>query len=378
MTVKLPQHQQSESSSDEDSVENSSSSGEEETDSETEPVVVSKKVETSSKPKTMANSSSLVASPRPADSKKVVTSKKRSSETDEGEAAKRVKRVSGHDNEKKNVQVAKIVETSSKPKTTSNSLSGVETDSPVVKLIQDRPTASSSYEDASSSEEEEEEETDLVPDSKKVTNQVVKPPADSSSKVEAKRVKRVSGDEDKKSTEQETKKNYFQRVWTEEDEIAVLQGIIDYKNETGSSPFDDKNALYELLKKSISFNASKLQFLEKNRSLKKKFDNNLCKWQKKGEEPTFSKPHDLNAFHLSKFVWGNDGIMANEPAVLKLVGPKREFVSIVDSMARFSDKKRLEEEWEALQLEELRFYSRKSRFIYDAVTKMAEASQQDR
>ncbi|KAF8052730.1 hypothetical protein N665_1514s0002 [Sinapis alba] len=360
MTVKLPQDRQTESSSNEDSVENSCSSEEEETDSDSEPVVVSKKVETSSKPKTIANSSSLVASPPPADSNKVVTSKKRSSETDEGEAAKRVKRVSGHDNEKKNVQVSKIIETSSKPKTTANSLSGVETDSPVVKLIQDRPTASSSYEDASSSEE------------------VVKPPADSSSKVEAKRVKRVSGDKDKKK----------------EDEIAVLQGIIDYKNETGSSPFDDKNALYELLKKSISFNASKLQFLEKIRSLKKKFDNNLCKWQKKGEEPTFSKPHDLNAFHLSKFVWGDDGIMANEPSVLKLVEPKQEFVPVVDSMVRFGvddllakngwsrlsleDKKRLEEEWEALQLEELKFYSRKSRFIHDAVTKMAEASQQDR
>ncbi|KAL0711687.1 hypothetical protein Bca4012_018665 [Brassica carinata] len=46
-------------------------------------------------------------------------------------------------------------------------------------------------------------------------------------------------------------------------------------------------------------------------------------------------------------------------------------------MLSLEDKKSFEEQWEALQLKELKFYSQKSGFIHDVVTKMAEAFQQD-
>ncbi|KAF2544355.1 hypothetical protein F2Q70_00033796 [Brassica cretica] len=36
------------------------------------------------------------------------------------------------------------------------------------------------------------------------------------------------------------------------DEIAVLQGMIDFKKDTGNSPYDDTNAYYDYIKKSIS------------------------------------------------------------------------------------------------------------------------------
>ncbi|CAN7068451.1 unnamed protein product [Brassica oleracea var. botrytis] len=36
------------------------------------------------------------------------------------------------------------------------------------------------------------------------------------------------------------------------DEIAVLQGMIDFKKDTGNSPYDDTNAYYDFIKKSIS------------------------------------------------------------------------------------------------------------------------------
>ncbi|KAJ4885347.1 DNA-binding storekeeper protein-related transcriptional regulator [Raphanus sativus] len=382
---------------------NSSSSEEEEeetdSESETEPVHDSKD---GSKPKITANSLSDSPVVKPDSSNKVeapINTANSSSEEEEEETD------SESETEQEEVEAVK-------PPPDSSSKVPV-------------PTANSS------SEEEEEEtdsesETDPVETSPKLeTTEVeadspaVKPPTDSN-KVEttkkrsietmdeggeAKRIKTDSGgdDDDKKITVfQETKKNYFQRVWTEEDEITVLQGIIDYQNETGSSAFDDRNALYELLKQSLSFTPTKTQFSEKIRSLKKKFENNRGKEKKRGEAPAFSKPHDLETFRLSKFVWGGDGIMSNaievEPPVLKLVAPaavkKQEFgVSIVEALARFGvdnlfakkgwsklsleDKKRLEVEWEALQLEELRFYSRKSRFIHDAVTKMAEASQRD-
>lgn len=305
----------------------------------------------------------------------------------------------------------------------------------LLKKLEDPPIASSSSEEeededavanSSSEEEEEEEETDSETEAEPVAKPLVKPPAyskkvETSSKpetkkkrssetdeVEAKRVKRVSGEE-------ETKKSCFQRVWTEEDEIAVLQGIIDFKNETGSSPYDDKNALYDLVKKSVSFDVTKTQFMEKIRALKKKFENNLGRGKKKGKDPSFSKAHDGKAFDLAKLVWGDNGIMAleplsavkskkvepavkkqEEPAVKKQEEPcvmNQEFVPIVDLVARFGvddlaakqswsrlsseDRERFEEQWKALQLKKFKFYSQKSGFIHEVVTKMAEASRPD-
>ncbi|CAN7136515.1 unnamed protein product [Brassica rapa subsp. narinosa] len=295
----------------------------------------------------------------------------------------------------------------------------------LLKKLEDPPVASSSSEEEededavanSSSEEEEEEETDSETEAEPVAKPLVKAPADSikvetsskpetkkkrsseTNEVEAKRVKRVSGEE--------TKKSCFQRVWTGEDEIAVLQGIIDFKNETGSSPYDDKNALYDLVKKSVSFDVTKTQFMEKIRALKKKFENNLGRGKKKGKDPSFSKAHDRKAFDLAKLVWGDNGIMALEPlsavksekfepAVKKQeehAVKKQEFVPIVDLVARFGvddlaakrgwsrlsskDKERFEEQGKELKLKEFKFYSQKSGFIHEVVTKMAEASRPD-
>ncbi|CAH8294912.1 unnamed protein product [Eruca vesicaria subsp. sativa] len=453
MTVELLRDQQTASSSDEDSVENSSSSEEEETDSESEsePSVGSKKVETSLKPNTTANSSS--SNPPLVDSNKIETSKK---SLEDASSSEEEEEETDSESETEPNADSKIVSTSSKPKATTNSLSEVETDSPVVKLrptepslseddeetdsepetepevepktttislsevetdtpvvklIQERPTESSSSEDEEETDSEPEPETEPVADSLKVpetmgvetdfpvTNPVLKPLADSSSKAEAsskkrpsetdesrgKRAKRVDGDDGIDDAEA-TKKNYFQRVWTKGDEIVLLQGLVDYKNENGS---DDKKALYELLKDSISFKVTKTQFLEKIRSLKRKFDNNLGKEKKKGEALVFSNPHDLEAFRLSKFVWGDNEIVAVaakriEPA---LVEPTQEFVSIMDSITRFGiddlvakkgwnrlsseDKKSFEEEW---HLEELKFNSGKSRIVRNVLRKMAEAS----
>ncbi|KAF8090695.1 hypothetical protein N665_0469s0030 [Sinapis alba] len=235
---------------------------------------------------------------------------------------------------------------------------------------------------------------------------------------EAKKVKSCSGEE--------TRKSYFQRVWSEEDEIAALQGLIDYKNDTGTSPYDDTNAFYLSVKKSISFDVSKTQVMKKLRGLKKKYENNLGK-EKNGEELSFSKPHDRKAFDLSKFVWGADGVVALDSAVKSNGKSKKSSKSskrvesvkqesspggkscdeevmtnkgeassvgksvLAKALARFGvddlsaqqgwsrlaleDKKRFEEQWKVLQLRELEFYSKKSGFIHEVLTKIAEAFQ---
>ncbi|KAF8095970.1 hypothetical protein N665_0320s0092 [Sinapis alba] len=112
--------------------------------------------------------------------------------------------------------------------------------------------------------------------------------------------KRAKKDEEKKIGEDSKKPAAFQRLWTEEDEITVLQGMIDFKNDTGNSPYDDTNAYYDYIKKSISFEVSKNQFMDKLRSLKKKYMGK--------EKPSFTKPHDQKSYRLCKFIWGPDGL----------------------------------------------------------------------
>ncbi|CAN7109729.1 unnamed protein product [Brassica rapa subsp. narinosa] len=119
----------------------------------------------------------------------------------------------------------------------------------------------------------------------------------------AKSVKRAS------VSDGETKANCFQRIWSEEDEIALLQGIVDYKETSGLDPFNgERKALYDLLKPHISVSVTSVQFFQKIRTLKKKF---------KKEKNKGSKPNNQKLFHLSKVIWGDEEISSAEKDELK-------------------------------------------------------------
>lgn len=90
------------------------------------------------------------------------------------------------------------------------------------------------------------------------------------------------------------------RLWSEEDEIAILQGMIDFKTDQWR-----KEGFYETIKKAISFNVGTNQFMEKIRSLKKKY---LGQVEKNGFKQSFLRVHDHRCFELSKVIWGPDGI----------------------------------------------------------------------
>ncbi|CAA7035395.1 unnamed protein product [Microthlaspi erraticum] len=128
-----------------------------------------------------------------------------------------------------------------------------------------------------------------------------RPSEGTSREAKSKRAKKAtSGDEEKKPVPA------FQRLWPEEDEITILQGMIDFKADKGKSPYQDMTAFYDFIKGSISFVAGKNRFMDKVRSLKKKYMNK--------ENPTFTKPHEQDCYKLSKHIWGSDGL-ALESAV---------------------------------------------------------------
>ncbi|XVF79316.1 hypothetical protein PTKIN_Ptkin14bG0211500 [Pterospermum kingtungense] len=134
---------------------------------------------------------------------------------------------------------------------------------------------------------------------------------------EAKRPKKKAGEEgatatpaaveEMKKTGEDSKKQLFQRLFTEDDEIAVLKGMLEYSEKKGSDPLADMNAFYDFVKKSIHTDVTKAQLMDKIRRLRKKFENNAGKG-KKGEDRTFTKDHEQKAFKLSKMIWGEDGI----------------------------------------------------------------------
>ncbi|KAA8526470.1 hypothetical protein F0562_008327 [Nyssa sinensis] len=98
----------------------------------------------------------------------------------------------------------------------------------------------------------------------------------------------------------EEKKSAINRLWSEDDEIAILKGMIDFKSKKGADPYADMGAFHDFLKKSLHVDVSKNQLTDKIRRLKKKYQNNA----EKGEDPVFSKPHEHKSFELSKMIWG--------------------------------------------------------------------------
>lgn len=61
-----------------------------------------------------------------------------------------------------------------------------------------------------------------------------------------------------------TKEKYFQRKWSYDDEIILLQGMTDFKKDQGKSPYDDMTGFIDTVKNCISFQANQNQFTTKN------------------------------------------------------------------------------------------------------------------
>ncbi|CAA7022772.1 unnamed protein product [Microthlaspi erraticum] len=117
------------------------------------------------------------------------------------------------------------------------------------------------------------------------------------------------------------------RVWSDEEEIAALQSLMDYETVTGIVFHADPEALYQWVKKSIGFDVGKYEFLDKIADLARTYHLN-------GKEMvTFSGPHDRKCYDLTNF----------------LCGPKRQFSKLE---AAFVAQRQLEELFVAEEEEE--------------------------
>ncbi|XP_018478245.2 GLABROUS1 enhancer-binding protein-like [Raphanus sativus] len=147
-------------------------------------------------------------------------------------------------------------------------------------------------------------------------------------------------DEDvkKKISGEEAKKMLFQRLFSETDEIAMLQGFLDFTSTKGD-PYENMDAFCDYVKTLIDFNASKAQIVTKLQRCKKKFANIVKNALKKGkteDKITCAKDLDQKAFELSRKIWGSDGVLPAKPRKKKLskedelvsTTPKKEVVEV--------------------------------------------------
>ncbi|KAL9244407.1 hypothetical protein vseg_018187 [Gypsophila vaccaria] len=100
------------------------------------------------------------------------------------------------------------------------------------------------------------------------------------------------------------KKGAITRLWGFNDEIAVLQGLIDFKRENNKDPGSNHDDFYNFVKDKLSNSKfTKLQIMDKVRRLKKKYRNHLTK--SGGKDPEIVNPHELKSFQLCKLFWGD-------------------------------------------------------------------------
>ncbi|XP_052175454.1 probable transcription factor At3g04930 [Diospyros lotus] len=114
-------------------------------------------------------------------------------------------------------------------------------------------------------------------------------------------------EEKKPAAAMDDSRRLFQRLWTDEDEIELLQGFLDYTTLRGggnSSHHHDTTAFYDQIRSKLQLDFNKNQLVEKLRRLKKKYRNVMSKIGS-GKDYVFKSPHDQATFEISKKIWSD-------------------------------------------------------------------------
>lgn len=103
-----------------------------------------------------------------------------------------------------------------------------------------------------------------------------------------------SDDSDNHPTKKQKMENVgFQRVWSKEEEIAILEAYLNYP----SRPSTDYDSFLNFVKGRLQEKTTKTQLQHKLTRLRKKYKRNV-------EKRSFLKPHEEKLFKLSKRIWG--------------------------------------------------------------------------
>ncbi|OVA13513.1 Protein of unknown function DUF573 [Macleaya cordata] len=119
-----------------------------------------------------------------------------------------------------------------------------------------------------------------------------------------------TGNHIKKPSSLDDSRKLFQRLWTDEDEIGLLQGFLDFTTRRGtlnSSYHHETGPFYDHIKTRLQLDFNKNQLVEKLRRLKKKYRNVVTRISS-GKEFSFKTPHDQTTFEISRKIWSGNAI----------------------------------------------------------------------
>ncbi|CAA0839086.1 Chaperone DnaJ-domain superfamily protein [Striga hermonthica] len=161
----------------------------------------------------------------------------------------------------------------------------------------------------------------------------------------------------KAEPEASDKKKMFQRIWSDADEIAVLNGIMQFRAEKKFDPYGNFDAFFEFIKKNLHIDVTKKQLRDKMFRMKKKYTNNKRK-EEEGKGRTFTSQQEQEAYDLSEKVWGAE----KDNGVEKANGSGAEKENVVEKAnGSGADTNNIMEDEEALkklEIEEMEVYVR--------------------
>ncbi|EHA8588425.1 mediator-associated protein 1-like [Cocos nucifera] len=97
----------------------------------------------------------------------------------------------------------------------------------------------------------------------------------------------------------------FQKLWTDADEITILQGFLEFTSQRGTTHANyqhDTGPFYDQIKSQLQLDFNKNQLVEKLRRLKKKYRNMVSRIAA-GKESVFKSPHDKATFEIARKIW---------------------------------------------------------------------------
>uniref|UniRef100_A0ACD5VHN9 Uncharacterized protein n=1 Tax=Avena sativa TaxID=4498 RepID=A0ACD5VHN9_AVESA len=104
----------------------------------------------------------------------------------------------------------------------------------------------------------------------------------------------------------EDSRRLFQRLWTDEEELLILRGFLDFTSRRGTafaSHQYDMGPFYEEIRRKLSFEFSKNQLIEKLRRLKKKYRVCANRMVAQGGAFAFRSAHEGAIYDVARHIW---------------------------------------------------------------------------
>lgn len=167
----------------------------------------------------------------------------------------------------------------------------------------------------------------------------------------------------------------FERTWSEDQEISILNIAIKFSSQNGLDPATHKTDFFGFMKESNQFDGefSKYEVAKKLKGMKKKFTSNLVKGK------TISSPHESKIFELCEKIWSDEGrthISMDEISIIseKHVGLGENIVK--EAMKHIGESRRVEfmQQWKEIKALELEISRKKAALVEYQIKAMLEAN----